>query len=99
MRPVRGDIWATESSDWAVGAVDGDMVSPVSRRNPAVSHIEGGCVEVPARKGWAAGSARRLLGMEKNSRFRNGSESMATVHATSVMKIGTEENLGPGPFR
>ena len=28
----------------------------------------------------------RLLGMEKNSRFRNGSESIATVHATDVMK-------------
>jgi hypothetical protein len=85
--PVRGDIWAPESSDWAVGVVDGDMVSPVSRRNPAaVSHSEGDCAEVPAKKGWAAESTRRLLDMEKNSRFRNGSESIATVHATSIMK-------------
>lgn len=86
MSPVRGDIWAMESSDWAVGAVDGDMVSPVSRRNPAVSHIGGGCAEVPVKKGWAAESTRRLLGMEKNSRFRNGSESIATVYATSIIK-------------
>lgn len=56
--PVRGDVWVTESSDWAVGTVDGDMVNPVSRRNPAVSHIEGDCVEVPAKKGWLAESTR-----------------------------------------
>ena len=51
MSPVRGDGWVTESSDRVVGAIDGDMVSPVSRRSPAVLHIEGGWVEVPAKKG------------------------------------------------
>jgi hypothetical protein len=55
--PVRGDGWVTESSVWVVGVVDGDMVSPVSRRSPAVSHIVGGCVEVPAKKGWLTESA------------------------------------------
>ena len=52
--PVRGDGWEPESSDRAVGAVDGDTERPVSVFSPAVSHIEGCCAALP-RKGWSTG--------------------------------------------
>lgn len=55
MKPVTVEGWETESRDRLVGAVDGDAVRPVSTFNPAVSHIEGGCVEVPLKKGGSMG--------------------------------------------
>jgi hypothetical protein len=47
--PVMGECWVAESSESVVGAVDGDML--VSTFSPAVSHIEGCCAELPAKKG------------------------------------------------
>jgi hypothetical protein len=47
--PVMGECWVAESSERVVGAVDGDML--VSTFSPVVSHTEGCCAELPAKKG------------------------------------------------
>jgi len=79
VNPVMGDVWARESSDKVVGA-DAGMVRPVSRLSPAVPHIEGGCAEVLAKKGWSTGLTVWSLGIEKNSRCLSGSGSIVDIH-------------------